>query len=1007
MRHIKTIFFSTIVLLFSCSRAELTPPIKPNGKEVIVSLKLSVPKATTIKNGNLSRSSALDNNLHITFDDAPTTTTQTRSDGTTKLYNMWLFQFNADGSINGTPRKISDEVTAINDLVTIEVPLFVAENQTLYLIALGPKISDDLSKIRSLSDISNLEFDYTTSHGGTTESNITADSEIPFAGSVSGVKVLDIDGGNSGLVEYDSPTGFSGNIPIKRLMAHIVLRYKFDVSNYKLQGFKLINVPKTISMKSNSITPSTGAFIDITPHIEGPDADGFGVARWYVPENRQGDVETILLESDRYYKKVGSVIAGSAPPRGSYIEAWANKTSNSDIFAVYQMYVGTNNTSNFDVIANNSYNLRTTINAEIKDTGQKDERIKNETVNHAIYANVSATYDTNTSYFKGEAASKYDFDAHFDRRLLKMTTHGTTVSIGIYEDQACTIPATKETSWLKISSSDNYTDAVLNQSEPLCVSLSTDIFLPTQLRFYLYSDEYIVKSNGEPANTENGMAENRTIYVRVETKAIGATGGALKSKVTCEFRQRPAHYAGVYGGEFDGSGYTQGLMADWIAEYDILYDNESFKQEFPVPPFAFSGIVFPTMDYFLNKAIDIDHGRDATRALSENKSNFNISAGLTYKIEPTRRLSNGFIDLYQYNNYNTYAARFCYDRNRDEDGSGVIENDELKWYLPSVRQLLGYATTTKNFSLHTEGNRQYLTADITAEDSNDNSSNVSLGTTTLIGQVNNYIRTHQKNNFSIRCVRNITDKDYVAKKTKKVSVYTSEKGEKYAMINNDDLPRNTIDRLTESEFYKKDMVLHNYTPTGEEADTVRDKEGKDVMTQRIQRHIVGTFASQYDIYPFKCASNVSLHFIISPNDLPDDTTSKNFTMDWATANGYLATANTTEYNVGGLATNKGCYMYQGKNNEDPIGTWRLPTTREALLILTFYPLIEATSDETGYQSMLGWNKLYWTATEYLAENSMAMGINNPVTNTKKIKISNSSKKIKLHLRCIKDIAPKK
>ncbi len=45
------------------------------------------------------------------------------SDGTTTLHNLWLFQFNENGSINGNPHKLSDTATAINDMVTIDVPL--------------------------------------------------------------------------------------------------------------------------------------------------------------------------------------------------------------------------------------------------------------------------------------------------------------------------------------------------------------------------------------------------------------------------------------------------------------------------------------------------------------------------------------------------------------------------------------------------------------------------------------------------------------------------------------------------------------------------------------------------------------------------------------------------------------------------------------------------------------------------------------------------------------------
>lgn len=72
-----------------------------------------------------------------------------------KLHNLWLFQFNEDGSMNGNPHKLSDTATAINDMLTIDVPLVVAENQTLYLLVLGPKLDYDMSGVRTLDELKN------------------------------------------------------------------------------------------------------------------------------------------------------------------------------------------------------------------------------------------------------------------------------------------------------------------------------------------------------------------------------------------------------------------------------------------------------------------------------------------------------------------------------------------------------------------------------------------------------------------------------------------------------------------------------------------------------------------------------------------------------------------------------------------------------------------------------------------------------------------------------------
>ena len=79
--------------------------------------------------------------------------------------------------------------------MTIDVPLVVSENQTLYLLVLGPKLNYDMSGVSTLDELKNWSFDYLINVEGHTQSLITADDEVPLAGEVSGVTVVDIDGG--------------------------------------------------------------------------------------------------------------------------------------------------------------------------------------------------------------------------------------------------------------------------------------------------------------------------------------------------------------------------------------------------------------------------------------------------------------------------------------------------------------------------------------------------------------------------------------------------------------------------------------------------------------------------------------------------------------------------------------------------------------------------------------------------------------------------------------------
>lgn len=65
----------------------------------------------------------------------------------------------------------------------------------------------------------------------------------------------------------------------------------------------------------------------------------------------------------------------------------------------------------------------------------------------------------------------------------------------------------------------------------------------------------------------------------------------------------------------------------------------------------------------------------------------NIELGTAGTITLARRTDSGIDPPYSI--YNNYAARYCYDKNRDTNGNGTIEDSEIVWYLPARNQLMG------------------------------------------------------------------------------------------------------------------------------------------------------------------------------------------------------------------------------------------------------------------------------------------------------------------------------
>lgn len=669
------------------------------GKVVMVSLKVSIPPVAEPKPANGSAVNGLTRNgggseqaFTVALEGEEKCPVPTRgSGGTTKLYNLWLFQFNEDGSINGNPHPISDGVTAVNDMVTIDVPLVVAENQTLYLLALGPKLNADLGKVNSLSKLEEWSFEYLTNAGGRTESLITADDEVPFAGKVSGATVVDIDDGNRGLVEYNKPSGFVGGIEIRRLMARITLRYKFDVEDYKLQGLKLLNVNSMIRLTNPETNPDTDTYaVFEVDKFSSPDANGFYTATWYVAQNCQGTVENILSEDKRYHKVVNGTASGDAPALGTQIEAWAYSTAKPNEYAIYQMYIGNNNINNFDVEPNHFYNLRTTINAEIN-SAKNDERIRAYTATQYVefHASKNISVSGGASFDRfgyNKDGDGYDLDAVYEVRPIVVQTQGRTVEVGIYADEGCTQQVLPTLSWLRLSSSSNYTEAYNNVKEPLDTHLSANTILPTQVKFYLYNEEYIYDEDGNhPDPGEDTQGGKRSLYMKVTT-TINGDDGALQASHIFRVDQRPAIYIGRFGGERDENGnYKMGLVETRLTSrpssgWLVGVKSGSIRA-------GYNRVKTALLGYGTDNT---DNGQTATRHLAENTYNQYFEDYYTPITIPQKNAS-GQVFLYQYQDIstNTFAARVCYDRNRDENGNGIIDGEELKWYLPASNQLLG------------------------------------------------------------------------------------------------------------------------------------------------------------------------------------------------------------------------------------------------------------------------------------------------------------------------------
>ena len=1043
-----------IMTLTSCVREELLSSSRngEEGESVKVELSFKIPPASSPQELQW-RSMSTDNAFSVEFF-KEASLTKTRSGEVAELYNLWLFQFHSDGSIHGSPQQVSDQVTMVNEMALLNVTLRVGTDQTLYIVALGKKVTvaSNLMEVRTIKELENLQLDYVDNRNGLYYSRITNESEIPYAGAAKGISVNKTGNSDNGEIVYGTPDGFSGGIEVKRLVSRITLKHKFDVTENTLEGMRLLKVPTKLCINPASADKDV---IDNIPMADlesdnafgdaDKDTDGFFTSQWYVAQNKQGTISDIVSERDRYRKVTDG--SGKAPEAGTNIEAWSYSKSDRKLYTVHQIYVGNNNTNNFDVEINSYYDLRTIINS----VDLNDGRIRSYTAVQKVYLS-SSSYPTSSGSGTGTITGKTNvyFDAHYGWRPVIIYAQGRKVTVGIYKDAQCTQLANMNSAtenWLQLSAYPNYTEVVRNGgANVLTNQIETNIFVPTRFKLYLYADEYITDENGVITDPEfdrnkvynaatnylpTNFVSERTLYVKVTTEDITAEGTSQKREGKYTIKQKQGHYVGLFGGEIENGQYTEGLIIDAFNENNFQIDDE-----IATAFYMYSGYYNVMTNYVWKEGEDPEtnyrsfmNGKQATFNLATNPKNYVVNNGQESIIPPMRKI-NGNIDLYQYNYYNSFQARFCHDLNRDKNGNGVIdylpddpEKNEFEWYLPSTYQAFGILTSAGTI-IYDAPNALALER------------NATLATGWMMEGGGWYSSNTGKNSWKwVRCVRDIPVPPE-RKTGTKVTTYI-DNGDTYALIDLSTLPYGITDRTTaegKTELYEE-LDLYSYSTKGTEYDPENpQKDASQPLGKKV-------FRGRKNYPPSKTTTTVTLQtlvssfssprFIVSPTDVYNDGDTKSnsassilqdtegtpqsnsITMTWAEANGRLNTANSQGWNIPSKAMNTGCYAYKGKSGKDEPGSWRVPNSRELSMILVFAHELEQFSSETGFQKLYeakAANYLsngYWSSTE---QSSTSYSLDKATSGLIDVNYgltiyegANKTSTDRNRLRCIKDI----
>ena len=233
-------------------------------------------------------------------------------------------------------------------------------------------------------------------------------------------------------------------------------------------------------------------------------------------------------------------------------------------------------------------------------------------------------------------------------------------------------------------------------------------------------------------------------------------------------------------------------------------------------------------------------------------------------------------------------------------------------------------------------------------------------------------------------------------------IYTDLRGNKYAAINDKGMVKYKVEDRSKNTNFRSYIQLYKYD-SNDNPQEEKDENGNDVFVYRTTRHTERQKEGG-------CDWKVSGYFLVSPDIVNSEGIAKAQTMDWATANGYLTSANSNVYSTPSFAVTRGCAAYRGKDGLDETGTWRVPTRGECALILLFYKKMEETQETTGFQPFALSPKdltYYWSATEKGGDSkdawSMRLYADDKMTGYGLNTGYSDKEKKEYYLRCIRDI----
>lgn len=521
------------------------------------------------------------------------------------------------------------------------------------------------------------------------------------------------------VINRSSDATLPGAIHFRRLISHVKFNFSYDAGN--IRSFDPIsatihNIPTLSWLAERS--DSTPGNAETNAGDTSGDADAFTSSQrfynfnksgntysidWYQMENRRKAVETVTSYAQREEERKnddGTNTGMYIPLCGNSGTTYANNnnatfltfnvrmtlTDNRTVDATYTIHLGYCEGNGNDKFAD--YNCR-----------RNYKYTYNVTVNNVNKIEVEAQRSTESYEHGAEgvitdvSAAFFNADSHFEQYIVLFTPEELSTlkwTMRIYTNQRDFITITDENyadypekyyNWVEFIPNGRNNSTYCATYNPNNVIKLTDLKNYTKNNrgnyFTMFVNEYIYENQAAsghygdltPSWKEYVNIPDRTMWLKVEeNRSTDGESILIKSKYAVQQKSLQTYYG------IAASNPAQSLALEHI--------NESEKVKFSVPYAASShGGRFQTA----NRIQLIDNNGNITGNTLQWSTYMNLNA-----------LETGYGVPQMNSNRDHYEA--CLNRNRDLNGNGRIDANEMRWFVPSMNQYIRFVMGTQSLS---------------------------------------------------------------------------------------------------------------------------------------------------------------------------------------------------------------------------------------------------------------------------------------------------------------------